>query len=63
MNSGFDERRRGVGWVKDHLRYAVTVAKIDEQPATVVAVAIDPPAQGGLGAGVGRAQFAAGMCA
>ena len=46
---------------ENDLRLAVAVAKIDEQHAAMVAIGIDPAAQGDLLADVFRAQFAASM--
>ena len=52
---------RRVGRVEHDLRDAVAVAQVDEQPAAVVAVAVDPAAEGGRLADVVDAKFAAGM--
>jgi hypothetical protein len=44
---------------ENDLRDALAVAKVDKDDAAMVAPRVDPPGQGGFGAGVGRAQRAA----
>ena len=56
-----DDRRRRIGRIEHDLRHAVAVAQVDEQPAAVVAVAVDPAAEGDFLADMFAAQFAAGM--
>ena len=44
--AGLDHVRRRVGRVEHDLRHAVAVAEVDEQAAAVVAVGVDPAAEG-----------------
>jgi hypothetical protein len=48
-------------WRENNLGFAITIAKIDEQHASLVAVGIDPAAQGDLLTDIFRTQFAASM--
>ena len=50
-----------VGRVEHDLRHAVAVAEVDEQAAAVVAVGVDPAAEGDGLADVSVAKFAAGV--
>ena len=52
---------RRIGRIEHDLRHAVAVAQVDEQPAAVVAVAVDPAAEGDFLANMFAAQFAAGV--
>jgi hypothetical protein len=48
-------------FVEDNLRDAVAVAQVEEDEVAVIAAAVDPAHEGDGFAGVGSAEFAAGM--
>ena len=56
-----DDGRRRIGRIEHHLRHAVPVAQIDEQPAAMIAVGIDPAAKRYFLADMFTAQVAAGV--
>ena len=52
---------RRIGRIEHDLRHAVPVAQVDEQPAAMIAVAVDPAAKRDFLANMFAAQFAARM--
>src|SRR2546421_199176 len=59
--AGLRQNVRAAFGVKNHLRLAVAIAKIDEDDAALIAVRIDPAAKRDLRTDVLRPQLAASM--
>jgi hypothetical protein len=57
----FSSYARRVGRIEHDLRHAIAVAEVDEQAAAVVAVGVDPTAEGDDVAHMNIAKFAAGV--
>ena len=56
-----DQLRIGLRWPDDDLGEAVSVAEVDEDGAAMVALALDPAAQGDFDSDIFFAELSAGM--
>ncbi len=58
---GVERLEAGIAGMGDELCQAVVIAKVDEQQAAVITLAVDPAGKAHGPAGVGEAQLAAGV--